>query len=387
MQKAFDIIIIRIIGPNSLSFSGNTTRQLVTSDINTVNALFIQFVFRLGSGGTGDDCNPASTASESVVLQYSIDGGSSWDNLAILCYNQYYSPTHISYELTPQSQTSATQFRWWQPSHDGAYQDEWAINDIFIGGNLIHNSIEENFDPVNNNNWLFYSGADILPHCSSQGNALVFYRDGFISTKDFYITSNHVIRFELNLLACHCGPPLSNASYIEIQYSVDRGNYWRLLNADAVFSPLSYQGWNDVALSIPNPVANQTLRLRWVQSNIGYSCWALDDIRIENSLTFELTVISSSSILLTWDPFQQNNGVTRYHVVISETQILYSSDGAVTSAVGMNINRTYEVSESRSQLINMLHPNYNYTVRMAVTTTSVIGLFSVPKTVKTFEDG
>ena len=376
-----------VIGPNSLSFSGNTTRQLVTSDINTVNALFIEFVFRLGSSGIGDDCNPATTPAESVVLQYSIDGGSSWDNLAILCYNQYYSPTHISYELTPQSQTSATRLRWWQPSHDGAYQDEWAITDLFIGGNFIHNSIEENYDPVNNNNWLFYSGAEILPHCSSQGNAVVFYRDGFISTRDIYITSNHVIRFELNLLACDCGPPLPNASYIEIEYSVDRGNYWRLLNVDAVFFPRSYQGWHDVAISIPSPVANQTLRLRWVQSNTGYSCWALDNIRIENSLTFELTVVSSSNILLTWEPFQQNNGVIQYHVIISETQILYSSDGAVTSAMGININRTYEVSESRSQLIDILHPNYNYTFRMAVTTTSGIGLFSVPKTVKTFEDG
>ena len=376
-----------VTGPNSLSFSGNATRQLVTSDINTVNALFIEFVFRLGSSGTGDDCNPASAPSESVVLQYSIDGGSSWNNLAILCYNQYYSPTHISYELTPQSQTSATRFRWWQPSHDGAYQDEWAITDLFIGGNLMHNSIAENFDPVNNSNWLFYSGADLAPYCNSQGNALVFYGDGFISTRDFYITSNHVIQFEINLLACDCGPPLLNASYVQIEYSIDRGNYWRLLNPDAVFSSLLYQGWNDVAISIPNPVANQTLRLRWVQSNTGHSCWALDNIRIENLVTFELMVMSSSSILVTWQPFQQNDRVIRYHVIISETQILYSSNGVVTSVMGVNFNRTYEASENYSQLIGMLHPNYNYTIRMAVTTTSGIRSISVLQTVTTFEDG
>jgi len=125
---------------------------------------------------------------------------------------------------------------------------------------------------------LFYSGADIIPHCGSQGNALVFNRDGFISTRDFYITSNHVIQFEINLLACDCGAPLPDASYIEIEYSINRGNYWRLLNADAVFSPSSYQGWSDVAISVPATVANQTLRLRWIQSNIGHSCWALDSI-------------------------------------------------------------------------------------------------------------
>ena len=375
-----------VIGPNSLSFSGNTARQLVTADINTVNALFIEFVFRLGSSDFGDDCNAADSPSESVILQYSIDGGSSWNNLAILCYYQYYSPTHISYELTPQSQTKVTQFRWWQPSHDGTYQDEWAISDLFVGGNLIHNNIEESFDPVNNNYWLFYSGADIMPHCGSEGNALVFYKDGFVSTRDFYITSNHVIQFELNLLACDCGPSLPNAPYITIEYSNDRGNYWRLLSTDTAFAPSSYQGWRDVVISIPNIAANQTLRLRWVQSNLVYSCWALDNIRIENSLTFGLTVMSSTSFLLTWEPFQQNVGVIRYHVIISENQIYYGGDPGAPM-MGVNINRTYEVSESRSQLINMLHPNYNYTVRMAVTTTSGISPFSLPQTVTTFEDG
>ena len=73
--------------------------------------------------------------------------------------------------------------------------------------------------------------------------------------------------------------------------------------------------------------------------------------------------------------------------MISETQILYAIDGTVTAVMGANLNRTYEVSESHSQLISMLHPNYNYTFRMAVTTTSGIGSFSVPHTVKTFEDG
>ena len=114
-----------------------------------------------------------------------------------------------------------------------------------------------------------------------------------------------------------------------------------------MFPPSSYQGWNDVVISVPNTVANQTVRLRWVQSNTGDSCWALDNIRIENSLTFGLTVISSRSILLTWEPFQQNIGVIRYHVMIAETQLLYTSDGTVTTVMGGNMNRTYEVSESR----------------------------------------
>ena len=78
-------------------------------------------------------CLTPSNPAESVILQYSINGGASWDNLAILCYSQFLTATHVSYELTPQSQTTATRFRWWQPSHSGSRLDEWAITDLFIG--------------------------------------------------------------------------------------------------------------------------------------------------------------------------------------------------------------------------------------------------------------
>lgn len=243
-----------------------------------MNANYIEFVFRLGGDDT--NCRTSSNPAESVVLQYSIDGGVSWDNIGILCYSQFRTATQISYELTPQSQTRATRFRWWQPSHSGSGLDEWAITDIFIGGNLARNSIFETFDPINNDNWLFYSGANITLHCSSQRNALVFTRDGHLSTRDFYVTDNHFIQFDLNLLACDCGPPLQNFSHIQLEYSTDRGNSWRLLSTNSVFSPSMYQQWSYISVSIPEAIANQTLRLRWIQPNTGYSCWAIDNVNI-----------------------------------------------------------------------------------------------------------
>ena len=261
-----------------MSFSGPNIRELATIDIDTTNANHVEFVFRLG----GDDviCRTPNNPSESVILQYSIDGGASWDNLAILCYSQFRTATHVSYELTPQSQTRATRFRWWQPSHTGIGMDEWAITDLFIGGNLEQNSIYETFDPVNNNNWLFYLGANITEHCSSQRNALVFSRDGHLSTRDFYVTVNHVIQFDLNLLACNCGPPLQNFSHMQLEYSADRGNTWRLLSPDTVFSPSMYRQWSNVIVPVPESIADQTVRLRWVQPSSGYSCWAIDNVNI-----------------------------------------------------------------------------------------------------------
>ena len=70
-----------------------------------------------------------------------------------------------------------------------------------------------------------------------------------------------------------------------------------------------------------------------------------------------------------------------------ETQILYLDNGTVITPMGENFNRTYEVSEGRIQLVDMLHPSYNYTFRIAAANAAGIGPFSEPITVMTLEDG
>ena len=103
-----------------------------------------------------------------------------------------------------------------------------------------------------------------------------------------------------------------------------------------------------------------------------------------------VSVISSQIIQLSWmTPLHLKNKqiLFNYHVIIQETQILYLDSGTVTSQMGMNFNRTYNFSEARTQLIDMLHPSYNYTVRIAAATVVGIGPFSDPITVMTLEDG
>ena len=70
-----------------------------------------------------------------------------------------------------------------------------------------------------------------------------------------------------------------------------------------------------------------------------------------------------------------------------ETQILYLGNGTIVSQMGMNFNRTYNFSEGRMQLIDMLHPSYIYTVRIAAATVVGIGPFSDPIANMTEEDG
>jgi len=103
-----------------------------------------------------------------------------------------------------------------------------------------------------------------------------------------------------------------------------------------------------------------------------------------------VTVNSSSGILLSWErppPDEENGLPLLYHVIVIETPIHYTDDGAEFTEMQRYLNRTYNFSEARTQLIDMLHPDYNYTVKIAAATGSGIGHFSDAITVRTDMDG
>ena len=104
-----------------------------------------------------------------------------------------------------------------------------------------------------------------------------------------------------------------------------------------------------------------------------------------------ITTILSRSFMLSWDPpliGEQNGILIRYHVIIIQTQIHYTDDGEEIMGMQRYLNRTYNVSEGCTQLIDeMIHPDYNYTVRIAAATEPGIGPFSDPITVRTSMDG
>ena len=100
--------------------------------------------------------------------------------------------------------------------------------------------------------------------------------------------------------------------------------------------------------------------------------------------------ITFQSFVLSWDPpllLQQNGILIHYQVTIMETQIHYTDNGTEITGMQTYSNRTYNVSEGRTQLIDMLHPDYNYTVRIAAATEVGIGPFSDAITVRTDMDG
>ena len=94
--------------------------------------------------------------------------------------------------------------------------------------------------------------------------------------------------------------------------------------------------------------------------------------------------------MLSWErpsPEQENGLLIRYHVIIIETQIHYTDDGAEITGLQTYLNMTFNVAEGRLQLIDMLHPDYNYTVRIAAATGTGIGPYSNVITKRTYIDG
>ena len=103
-----------------------------------------------------------------------------------------------------------------------------------------------------------------------------------------------------------------------------------------------------------------------------------------------MTVESSRSVILTWErplPEEENGLLVRYHVIVIESQIHYFDNGTEFTGMQRYLNTTYIVSEGRTQLIDSLHPDYNYTVRIAAATEPGIGPFSGAITVRTEMDG
>ena len=103
-----------------------------------------------------------------------------------------------------------------------------------------------------------------------------------------------------------------------------------------------------------------------------------------------MTVNSSRSIMLIWErpSLELENGLlVQYHVIVIETQIHYFDNGTEITGEQSFLNTTYNVSEGRTQLIGSLHPDYNYTVRIAAATEPGIGPFSDAITVRTDMDG
>ena len=86
----------------------------------------LQFYIRLG-------CQQQAPNQQNhpILLQFSTDGGITWITMETMAFDESSnSPVYVALEIPFQARTNATLVRWWQPSRQGRFLDEWAIDQV-----------------------------------------------------------------------------------------------------------------------------------------------------------------------------------------------------------------------------------------------------------------
>ncbi|KAJ6666292.1 hypothetical protein lerEdw1_000564 [Lerista edwardsae] len=146
-------------------------RELITNGLNTTTASVLQF--SIGSGS----CR-FSYSDPNIIVSYSKNNSTDWIQLEkIRAPSNVSTIIHILY-LPQEAKGENIQFQWKQEYvHAGdVYEACWALDNILII-NAAHRQIvlEDNLDPADTGNWLFFPGATIKHSCQSDGNAIYFH--------------------------------------------------------------------------------------------------------------------------------------------------------------------------------------------------------------------
>ncbi|XP_061108680.1 reelin [Conger conger] len=306
---------------SSLYFSKAGLRQLVSRDLDTEWAEFVQFYLRVGGDWT--ECNHADSREEGVLLQYSNDGGISWGLIAEMYFTDFTKPRFVHYELPLASKTPCTRFRWWQPLHSGDGYDQWAIDDIIILSErekhiipIANPTLPQNFYekpafdyPLNQMSvWLMLGNEGMEERndsfCTPTPSAMVFGRsdgDRMAVTRDLSLRPGYTLQFKLNI---GCESQFSGSAPVLLQYSHDAGRSWALvregcypgspgggscegsgreLREPTVYNTGDYERWSRVTVVIPRNVAASKTRFRWFQESSMFRdapAFALDGVYI-----------------------------------------------------------------------------------------------------------
>lgn len=116
-------------GDGALTFDGSDTRSAATEALDVSEGGDVVFHLKIGSGSS--PCENADSG-EDVTLQYSLDGGSTWLDVATFDSEDHPTWTRIAQPIPLLAQSSSTRFRWIQDSHSGAAYDHWAIDEVAI---------------------------------------------------------------------------------------------------------------------------------------------------------------------------------------------------------------------------------------------------------------
>lgn len=282
----------KLISGEALHFRHNGERMLVSTDLDFSTVSIIQFFIRLGCGRHSPD-----TSSFPVYLQFSTNAGVNWNSIEQFDFNKYSNvPKYYALHVPPEARTNSTRVRWWQPSVNGTFPEEWAIDQVFIGGDM--NGVTPLGDDENlpkETSWLVYPGATIEPVCNSPQKAIHFNGDTgirYAMSGDVIVDEESFLQFEV-AMGCVSNRECYN---IGIEFSRDFGNTWELLQKPCLPSDVDcgrfypgttlvsdvHTGWHRVTIPLPYYSRGKAIRFRWIQPT-GYGKkqnWAVSRLYI-----------------------------------------------------------------------------------------------------------
>lgn len=121
---------------NGMHFDGTSPRNITTVPIDATVCATVDFCMFMGNTGSGGAPCENADAGEDVILEYSTDGGGSWTTIQTYLQSVWDGNNAwqcFSEAIPGPAQTTATLFRWNQPSFSSCTGcDNWAIDDVNI---------------------------------------------------------------------------------------------------------------------------------------------------------------------------------------------------------------------------------------------------------------
>lgn len=119
------------VSGNALYFNGAGDRLAATEAIDASAGGTLHFSLKIGSGAFPcDNADPG----ENVVLEYSTNGcAGPWEVISTFYESSYSEFTNLNIPIPAAAETAQSHFRWRQLANSGNNQDNWALEDVYIG--------------------------------------------------------------------------------------------------------------------------------------------------------------------------------------------------------------------------------------------------------------
>ncbi|MDP6719931.1 MAG: S8 family serine peptidase, partial [Pirellulaceae bacterium] len=117
------------VSTNVLYFTGSGSRHAATGNLDVSAGGEVQFSLRIGTGSSPWE---NADSGEDVVLEYSTNGGASYNIFRTYDSEAFPAFSTVTEPIPLTAQTASTRFRWRQIQHSGNGFDNWGIDDVVI---------------------------------------------------------------------------------------------------------------------------------------------------------------------------------------------------------------------------------------------------------------